>query len=423
MTTLQLSSAGAAAPQSKAASLHSVELFTGAGGLALGISQAGFQHTAVVERDRDACESLRLNASRVAGMSEWPIFECDANTFDFEPFASRVALLAAGVPCQPFSQGGKHQGHRDVRNLFPIVFKGVAKARPLAVLIENVKGLTRLSFSSYLEYVKARIRFPHIPREAGESWKSHLKRLGKVNPQLVPAIERYTVGHVVLNAADFGLPQKRERVFIIGFRADTEVDWAQAFLPLMSPRYSEDALLYDKWVNGAYWERHGVRRLKPPPSLERRIASLRAAGQQPDLPRWKTVRDGLRSHDDSMGWSPLPAPSDRHEAESFSNHLSNPGARSYPGHTGSEWDSPAKTLKAGYHGVPGGENTLRLPGGRVRYFTVREAARLQGFPDSFKFEGAWCQAFRQIGNSVPVPLARHVATSIAKVLQPRPGKS
>lgn len=90
-----------------------------------------------------------------------------------------------------------------------------------------------------------------------------------------------------------------------------------------------------------------------------------------------------------------------------------PGARSYTGHTGSPLDEPAKTLKAGDHGVPGGENMLARPDGTVRYFTVRESARLQTFPDDYIFAGSWTESMRQLGNAVPVGLARPIAADIA----------
>jgi DNA (cytosine-5)-methyltransferase 1 len=98
------------------------------------------------------------------------------------------------------------------------------------------------------------------------------------------------------------------------------------------------------------------------------------------------------------------------------NHRSQPGARAYPGHTGSDLDLPAKALKAGVHGVPGGENMLADSRGRVRYFTVREAARLQGLPDEFEFPGSWTESMRQIGNAVPVQLASFVGRWLSKVL-------
>jgi DNA (cytosine-5)-methyltransferase 1 len=98
------------------------------------------------------------------------------------------------------------------------------------------------------------------------------------------------------------------------------------------------------------------------------------------------------------------------------NHRFQGGARVYPGHTGSALDLPSKTLKAGDHGVPGGENMMVMDNGNVRYFTVRESARLQTFPDSFVFHGSWSEAMRQIGNAVPVRLAQIVAASVATKL-------
>ncbi len=99
------------------------------------------------------------------------------------------------------------------------------------------------------------------------------------------------------------------------------------------------------------------------------------------------------------------------------NHRFQAGAKSYPGHTGSPLDEPAKTLKAGVHGVPGGENMLLRPDGSIRYFTVRESARLQTFPDELIFHGSWTETMRQLGNAVPVTLATVVADSIYKCLE------
>ena len=96
----------------------------------------------------------------------------------------------------------------------------------------------------------------------------------------------------------------------------------------------------------------------------------------------------------------------------FHNHEHNAGARSYVDHTGSLFDEPAKALKAGDHGVPGGENTLLKPDGSLRYFTVREAARLQTFDDDYVFDGAWTETMRQLGNAVPVLLSQTVAEGI-----------
>jgi DNA (cytosine-5)-methyltransferase 1 len=104
-------------------------------------------------------------------------------------------------------------------------------------------------------------------------------------------------------------------------------------------------------------------------------------------------------------------------AGAWINHRFQDGARSYPGHTGSPIDAPAKALKAGVHGVPGGENMLRMGDGSIRYFTVREAARLQAFPDDWRFLGSWSEAMRQLGNAVPTTLGEIVATSVRRHLE------
>ena len=124
------------------------------------------------------------------------------------------------------------------------------------------------------------------------------------------------------------------------------------------------------------------------------------------LKPWRTTRDAIAG---------LPEPTVK-GSETWHNHKLQEGARSYPGHTGSVLDLPAKTLKAGVHGVPGGENMIALPDGRVRYLTVRESARLQTFPDDFRFHGSWTETMRQLGNAVPVELAHVVAASVREHL-------
>ena len=124
----------------------------------------------------------------------------------------------------------------------------------------------------------------------------------------------------------------------------------------------------------------------------------------PDGKAWRTVRDAL------VG---LPDPQS-HAAKRFKDHSFQDGARVYPGHTGSPLDLPAKTLKAGDHGVPGGENMMVRSDGSVRYFTIRESARVQTFPDGYVFHGSWTETMRQLGNAVPVLLGQVVASSVAE---------
>jgi DNA (cytosine-5)-methyltransferase 1 len=104
-------------------------------------------------------------------------------------------------------------------------------------------------------------------------------------------------------------------------------------------------------------------------------------------------------------------------ANEFPNHDFRDGARAYTGHSGSVLDEPSKTIKAGAHGVPGGENMLVLDDGSLRYYTVRESARIQTFPDGYKFHGSWTESMRQIGNAVPIKLAHAIGASIIKQME------
>jgi DNA (cytosine-5)-methyltransferase 1 len=383
--------------------MTSVELFAGVGGLALGVSNAGFQHKAVVELDHDACETIRENQRRkLEPVASWPLYEADVRSFDFGGIGTDIDLLAAGVPCQPWSLGGKHRGFQDERNLFPDTVAAIRTLRPKAILIENVKGLLRGSFANYFEYITLMLSYPDLLRRTNEAWTEHLARL---KGHRATGRERdlgYQVLPQLVNAADYGVPQRRERVFIVGFRADLGITWT-----LPTPTHSQDALLVHQWVTGEYWERHRVAKAKRPhpprglrPRLER-VSSLLLLDEP-----WHTVRDAIEDLSDPEHGSDA----------AVCNHDFNPGARSYPGHTGSPLDEPAKTLKAGDHGVPGGENMVRLPTGRVRYFTVRESARLQTFPDQFVFHGSWTETMRQLGNAVPVQLSEVIASDIRRRL-------
>lgn len=362
----------------------------------MGIARAGFEHVAVIERDRDACATLRAN------LPDWPIHETDSRDFDFRPYAGKIQLLAAGAPCQPFSLGGKHAGDTDSRDMFPEVFRAVRDTMPEVVIVENVKGLLRSAFRDYFDYILLQLTHVSMKRRNGETWREHKVRLQRrdANGEL-----RYDVAYQLMNCADYGVPQARWRVFIVGFRADLKTRWWE-----LRPTHSEEALLHAKWVTGDYWRGHGLRVPPTPREVRQRLGSpslLPVFGQ-----RWRTVRDALGG---------LPEPYELQEHPKVHNHAVNPGARAYPGHTGSDIDLPSKTLKAGDHGCPGGENMLRLPGGTVRYFTVREAARLQTFRDSYRFQGAWTECLRQLGNAVPVRMGEVVARA-AWNLRRRPAR-
>ena len=386
---------------------RSIELFTGTGGLALGIARAGFTHELLVEIDKYALVTLKQNRGRVDDMASWAIVEGEVARIDYSPHAGRIDLLAAGTPCQPFSAGGKHEGHRDNRNMFPEVFRAVREVRPRAILLENVRGLMRKTSSPYFGYILRQLTLPERLPKKGEHWFDHDSKLSSALAAGDESGEelRYEVHFNTLNVADFGVPQRRERIFVVALRNDVD---ARPQTPRRT--HSRDALLYAQYVEGSYWREHELMPQPAPDRLKRRVQAL-SSGPPPAEFRWRTVRDALRG---------LPEPIEFKEHLIFPNHMGIPGARPYPGHTGSPMDEPAKTLKAGVHGVPGGENMLRRTDGSVRYFTPREAARIQTFPDEYLFSGPWSQIMRQIGNAVPVRLAECVAKLIRDALESVP---
>lgn len=382
--------------------MKAIELFAGAGGLGLGISAAGFEPVEIIERDSWCCETIIGNQrAGLADVAKWPTpLMRDVRKCDFSRHEGKVALVSGGPPCQPFSLGGRHQANLDERDMWPEAVKAVRQAKPKAFIFENVKGLTRQAFATYFSYVLLQLTYPEHLRKRDEPWVDHLRRI-EAHHTSRPSRDglTYNVVAELVNAADYGVPQKRERVVFVGFRSDLNIRWS-----FPTGTFSQDAMVLALQKGAAYWDFHKVaRRYQVYPSeaaIKRAMANPEVAKFKP----WKTVRDALRG---------LPDPeTDPTSAQRWAGHRFQPGARSYPGHTGSPFDEPAKTLKAGVHGVPGGENMLVRPDGRVRYFSVRESARLQTFPDEFRFQGAWSEAMRQLGNAVPVGLAEVVAKSV-----------
>lgn len=383
--------------------MNAIELFAGAGGLGLGVSKAGFNPSAVIEIDKYCCDTIRENQERgVKPVSKWPLIRSDVREIDFTKYEGKIHLVSGGPPCQPFSMGGKHKAHADARDMFPEAVRALRQIQPKAFIFENVKGLTRASFASYFEYIRLQMMYPSCRARKNDDWTDHLSRLERHHTKGSYKGLTYNVVTRVLNAADYGVPQRRERVFFVGFRDDLDIEWN-----FPTATHSQDSLLWDQ-LNETYWDRHQVAK------KQRKINSrwLRKAEkiiEQPKGKPWATVRDTLADMPDPEREPIL--------CEGWLNHRYQPGARSYPGHTGSPVDEPAKTLKAGVHGVPGGENMLLRPDGSVRYFTVRESARLQNFPDDFLFHGSWSETMRQLGNAVPVNLAILLAKDVAKNLK------
>ena len=373
-----------------------VNLCAGAGGLALGLTQAGFAPSELYDQNKSCCETLRHNIAKDSNILNGRVFEGDLKQVEWVPGSQSIRLLAAGVPCQPFSLGGNHRGHHDNRNLFPNILEAVRLLRPQAVLIENVRGLNRQAHYPYLDYILDQLRYPDVTQRPGDTWKSHADRLlqhshGRhSNPD-------YNVVSSVFNAADFGVAQIRHRLFIVA----TDISLPEYKFP--TPTHSKWQLQFEQ-ATGYYW---ASRSLHAPPIHRRTLPNI---GDAAALLPWVTVRDAINS---------LPHP-DPKESQSCNNHWTIAGARRYPGHTGSSLDQPSKTLKAGVHGLPGGENMMVLDDGSVRYYTLREMARLQSFPDTHYFLGARSNVVRQIGNAVPCTLAYQVAKPLRQLFD---GKS
>jgi DNA (cytosine-5)-methyltransferase 1 len=200
--------------------MQSIEFCAGAGGQALGLEQAGFSHSALVEIEADYAKTLTLNRPN------WDVRAADMNAFDGRPFRD-MDLFAAGLPCPPFSMAGKQLGENDERNLFPAAIRLIDEIRPRAVMIENVRGFLSAVFEDYRGQLK-----------------SQLRKLG------------YSVDWRLLNASDYGVPQLRPRVVIVAIRNDMAdaFDW-----PSPHPHNPKTVgeTLYDLMAQNGW---HGARR-------------------------------------------------------------------------------------------------------------------------------------------------------------------
>ncbi len=418
-----------------------------------------------------------------------PLYPGDVRDLNLEKFAGEVDVLAGGPPCQPFSAGGVAKGDEDKRNMFPAVFKAVRHMKPKVVICENVRGLLRPSFKDYFAYIQNELRLPFHRRKDSDSWQEHnrqlleaLKEIGATGCEEdeaesgeeaararegalvqdkagdkakdderreddedeclggLPARdvddEHYRVLHFAVNAADYGVPQVRNRVIIVAFRADLGVDIVKAFLERVGRTHSE-AALYRSMYDERYWKRHP----EVPDHVKRRVMARlpRLEDLEDDgLEPWLTLRDAIKGFAVKPNQPNLPPLPDvdldrldeKHDFGGmlFPGHIGWPGARIYKGHTPNELDRPAKTVKAGVHGVPGGESVMELdqrvpdadsPDGYRylhRYMTVRETARVMTFPDEWVGSGPRGEQMRQLGNAVPVRLGEFFAQAVKDTL-------
>jgi len=287
--------------------MKSLEIFSGAGGLAKGLELAGFQHSAFVEFNKHACSSLYEN------FEAKKVFFGDIRNFDLKAIGE-VDVVAGGPPCQPFSLGGKHGADQDSRDMFPYAIRAIEQLTPKAFVFENVKGLLRASFADYFEYIILRLTYPGFIAKQGVDWKEHLSGLRSIG-QLPYAGTKYDVSFKLINAANYGVPQTRERVVIVGTRVDLGVSWS-----FPAETHSEDRLLWEMYVSGEYWERHPVPRSARAPItelLQEKVVRLKDKyGMfEPEQLPWRTVRDALHG---------IPDPETQH---GIGDHVHHEGAR------------------------------------------------------------------------------------------------
>lgn len=299
--------------------LRAVEICAGAGGQAIGFHEAGFEHVALVELDANACATLRHNGARWGWADR--VHRADVRTWSLPADFGPVDILCGGVPCTPFSVSGNRRGRDDERDLFPALLRLAGELKPRAVQVENVRGLLSSKFAEYRAFIEAQ-----------------LVELG------------YVVRWQLLNAADFGVPQRRLRVVLVALRPDdmAHFSWPD---PLPSPPPTVGEVLSDSmasrgWEGAASW----------------------AAGACEVAP---TVCAGRANTPTKMAWARLGVDL-RWVADDV------PGV--------------------GFVGMP------RL--------TVRQLALVQGFPAWWEFQGGKTSAYCQVGNAFPPPVARAVGERI-----------
>ena len=326
-----------------------LELFAGAGGLAIGMEKAGLKCVALNEIDKWACSTLRNNRPN------WNVLEGDIKSFSFANYENKVDVVTGGFPCQAFSYAGKKLGLADARGTLFYEFARVVKeVNPPICIGENVKGL--------------------LSHEKGKTLEGMISILDEIGYNVVPV--------EVLKAINFNVPQKRERLILVGIRKDIDVQYEYP-QPNKKIYNLKDALkksdLFDCDVPNSEGSKY-------PQSKVDVLDLVPPKGYWRDLP--------LLIQKEFMGGS---------------FHLGG-GKTGIARRIG--WDEPCLTLTCS----PAQKQTERCHPDETRPFTVREYARIQTFPDYWKFEGSVAQQYKQIGNAVPVNLGKEVGYSVIKFL-------
>lgn len=326
-----------------------LELFAGAGGLAVGLEKAGLKCVALNEIDKWACQTLRKNRPN------WNVLEGDIKDFSFTDFHNSVDVVTGGFPCQAFSYAGKKLGLADARGTLFYEFARVVKeVNPPICIGENVRGL--------------------LSHENGKTLQGMISILDEIGYNVVPV--------QVLKAINYKVPQKRERLILVGVRKDIELKYEYP-KPHNKVYNLKDALkkgeLYDTDVPKSPGAKY-------PQSKKAVLDLVPQNGYWRDLP--------LEIQKEYMGGS-------------FYLGGGKTGIARRIG-----WDEPCLTLTCS----PAQKQTERCHPEETRPFTVREYARIQTFPDDWTFEGSMAQQYKQIGNAVPVNLGKEIGYSIVKFL-------
>ena len=333
-----------------------LELFAGAGGLALGLEKAGLKCIALNEIDKWACQTLRDNRPN------WNVLEGDVKSFDFTQYKNNVEVITGGFPCQSFSYAGKRLGFQDARGTLFYEFARVVKeVNPPICIGENVKGL--------------------LSHDKGKTLKGMISILDEIGYKVAPI--------KVLKAINYKVPQKRERLILVGIRKDINIEFD-----------------YPKPHNHIY---NLVDALKKGDLYDCDVPKSKGA----EYPKHK--KDVLDLIPQKGYWRDLPLDIQKeYMGKSFFLGGGKTGmARRM------SWYEPSLTLTCS----PAQKQTERCHPEETRPFTVREYARIQTFPDSWKFSGSVSQQYKQIGNAVPVNLAKEIGYSLIKFLNQTERKS